>query len=280
MNSQINIAGPQPLIARWLWLGHKHRSNCITWALTSMRPTYSRDSPTPCFTPTLPHAHLPMFLGRNTLERSALWAHGISGDLPIVLVRIDETEDLEIVRQLLRAHEYWRMKQLSADLVVINERSSSYAQELQVALEGLVRGSRLRLSPDTSNVRGSIFLLRADLISPQERALLQTVARSVLLSRRGTLSEQITRSQRTEAVGASHPEPTPRGQTPGRAASPAAPRIFQRPGRICREGPRICDCSGRRFADSRAMDQRDCESFVWLPCFGIRLGPHLVAQQS
>ncbi len=139
-------------------------------------------------------------LGRNTLERSALWAHGISGDLPIVLVRIDETEDLEIVRQLLRAHEYWRMKQLSADLVVINERSSSYAQELQVSLDELVRGSRLRLSPDTSNVRGSIFLLRADLISPQERALLQTVARSVLLSRRGTLSEQIIRSERVVAV--------------------------------------------------------------------------------
>jgi cyclic beta-1,2-glucan synthetase len=144
-------------------------------------------------------------LGRNTLERSALWAHGISGDLPIVLVRIDEIEDLEIVRQLLRAHEYWRMKQLSADLVVINERSSSYAQELQVSLEGLVRGSRLRLSPDTSNVRGSIFLLRADLISPQERSLLQTVARSVLLSRRGTLSEQINRSQRSEAVAPSIP---------------------------------------------------------------------------
>ena len=139
-------------------------------------------------------------LGRNTLERSALWAHGISGDLPIVLARIDETEDLEIVRQLLRAHEYWRMKQLSSDLVVINEKSSSYAQELQGSLEELVRGSRLRLSPDTSNVRGSIFLLRADLISPQERAVLQTVARSVLLSRRGTLSEQINRFQRTEDV--------------------------------------------------------------------------------
>src|SRR4029077_19024991 len=142
---------------------------------------------------------------RSALERSALWAHGISGDLPIVLVRIDETEDLEIVRQMLRAHEYWRMKQLSADLVVINERSSSYAQELQVSLEQLVRGSRLRLSPDTDNVRGSIFLLRADLISPQERALLQTVARFVLLSRRGTLSEQITRSQRTEAMAPTIP---------------------------------------------------------------------------
>ena len=219
-------------------------------------------------------------LSRNTLERSALWAHGISGDLPIVLVRIDETEDLEIVRQLLRAHEYWRMKQLSADLVVINERSSSYAQELQISLEGLVRGSRLRLSPDTSNVRGSIFLLRADLISPQERALLQTVARSVLLSRRGTLSEQITRSQRAEAVAPPIPRQRRAGQTSGRAASPAAPRFFQWSGWICGSGPRICDRPGRRLADSRAVDQRDCESFVWIPRFGIRLGPHLVAQQS
>ncbi len=139
-------------------------------------------------------------LGRSTLERSALWAHGISGDLPIVLVRIDETGDLEIVRQLLRAHEYWRTKQLSADLVVINERSASYAQDLQISLEELVRGSKLRLSPDTHNMRGSIFLLRADLISSQERALLQTVARCVLLSRRGTLSEQVTRSQRAEVA--------------------------------------------------------------------------------
>jgi cyclic beta-1,2-glucan synthetase len=148
-------------------------------------------------------------LSRNTLERSALWAHGISGDLPIIVVRIDEAEDVEIVRQLLRAHEYWRMKQLSADVVIINERPPSYAQELQLSLDGLVRGSRLRLSPDTSDVRGSIFLLRADLISPQERALLQTVARTVLLSRRGTLSEQITRSQRAE-TGASPPSQGPR----------------------------------------------------------------------
>jgi cyclic beta-1,2-glucan synthetase len=147
-------------------------------------------------------------LNRNTLERSALWAHGISGDLPIVVVRIDETEDVEIVRQLLRAHEYWRMKQLSTDVVIVNERLPSYAQELQISLDGLVRGSRLRLSPNTDNVRGGIFLLRADLISPQERALLQTVARSVLLSRRGTLSEQVTRSQRAESVAALIPGTT------------------------------------------------------------------------
>ena len=78
-------------------------------------------------------------LRRGEGGQSKLWPAGISGDLPIVLVRIDETEDLEIVRELVRAHEYWRMKRLAVDLVILNERPPSYHQELQAALEGLVR---------------------------------------------------------------------------------------------------------------------------------------------
>jgi len=134
-------------------------------------------------------------LSRTMLERTALWAHGISGDLPIVLARIDDAEDVGMIRQLLRAHEYWRTKQLSADVVIINEKPPSYLQELQESLETLVRGSQLRLSPDTGAVGGKIVLLRAELVSAQERVLLQSVARVVLLSRRGTLAEQLTRSQ-------------------------------------------------------------------------------------
>ena len=134
-------------------------------------------------------------LSASSLDISTLWTLGISGDLPIILARIDDPDDVEIIRQLLRAHEYWRMKQLSADVVIINEKAPSYVQELQTSLEALVRGSQLRLSPDTTGVSGKIFLLRGDLVSPQTRAQLQAVARAVLLSRRGTLAEQITRSQ-------------------------------------------------------------------------------------
>jgi len=137
-------------------------------------------------------------LSASTLERSTLWGQGISGDLPIILARIDDTEDFDLIRQLLRAHEYWRMKQLSADVVIINEKAPSYLQELQGSLETLVRGSQLRLAPDTGAASGKIFLLRGDLISPQVRTQLQSVARLVLLSRRGTLVEQIMRSQHRE----------------------------------------------------------------------------------
>src|SRR6185295_12286647 len=81
-------------------------------------------------------------LTRNRQGPAALWGQGISGDLPIVLVRIDEPEDRGIVRQLLRAHEYWRLKGLAVDLVVLNEKSASYTQELQSSLEALVRTSQ------------------------------------------------------------------------------------------------------------------------------------------
>ena len=142
----------------------------------------------------------PETLGQSTVDRAALWAHGISGDLPIVLVCIDKTDDVDIVRQLLRAHEYWRMRQLSTDVIILNEKASSYEQGLQGSLEGLVRGSRLRLYPDVGGARGGIYLLRTDLLSAQDRMVLQQVARVVLLGRRGTLVEQVTRLQRRSRV--------------------------------------------------------------------------------
>ncbi len=125
--------------------------------------------------------------------------------MPIVLARVDDSDDIGLIRQLLRAHEYWRMKQLSADVVIINEKATSYIQDLQDSLEALVRGSQLRLSPDAGGTGGKIFLLRGDIISAEIRTQIQSVARAVLLSRRGTLVEQITRSQQTEPLPAAPP---------------------------------------------------------------------------
>jgi cyclic beta-1,2-glucan synthetase len=132
-------------------------------------------------------------LMRNTLGPSGLWKHRISGDLPIVLVRIDELEDRGIVRQLLRAHEYWRMKGLAVDLVILNEKPPSYLQDLQTALEGLVRSGRPALGATRG---GSVFVLRGDLLSPAERDCLSAAARVILLSRQGSLAEQVARTER------------------------------------------------------------------------------------
>jgi len=128
---------------------------------------------------------------RGADSQVRLWPHGISGDLPIVLLRIDDFEDMAQVRQLLRAHEYWRMKGLSVDLVIVNESASSYKQDLQIAIETAARSSdsRPRLREDTA--RGSVYALRADLMSLEVRALLQSIARVALIARRGHIAEQL-----------------------------------------------------------------------------------------
>ena len=126
-------------------------------------------------------------------RQSGLWSQSISGDLPIVLVRIDDMDDIAIVGQLLRAHEYWRMKQFAVDLVILNERASSYVQDLQIALEALVRSTPSHPQIGPEGARGAVFTLRMDLISADIRDLLPAVARVVLVARRGTLSDQINR---------------------------------------------------------------------------------------
>jgi cyclic beta-1,2-glucan synthetase len=129
-----------------------------------------------------------------------LWSQGISGDLPIVLVRVDEPDDLVLVRQLLQAHEYWGIKRLSIDLVLLNERGASYIQDLQMALEAAVRTSLARPRIAGTDTRGKVFVLRSDLITSETRALLLAVARVVLSGRRGSLADQVERMQPTPAV--------------------------------------------------------------------------------
>ncbi len=152
-----------------------------------------------------------------------LWPQGISGDLPIVLLRIADSENLAIAHQLLQAHEYWRMKQLAVDLVILNERASSYVQDLQIALETLVRTSQSRPQAGLEGPPGRVFILRADLISEETRALLASVARVVLVGQRGRLSDQLDRVPETKAYARSTPERVPAG--PQSQAAPPLPDL-------------------------------------------------------
>ncbi len=149
-----------------------------------------------------------------------LWAHGISGDVPIVVCRIDDIADLQIVRQLLQAHEYWCLKQLPVDLVILNEHAASYVQDLQTALETMVRTTQTR-RPAGPVARGTVFVLRADLVSIDVRNLLQSVARAVIFSRRGSLFEQVTRLEESApAVSRSLRRAVAKDAPPAAAARP------------------------------------------------------------
>jgi cyclic beta-1,2-glucan synthetase len=132
---------------------------------------------------------------RGAGAQSGLWGQGISGDLPILLLRIGDISDLDLARQLLLAHEYFGLKQLAVDLVILNEHAASYSQELNGALEALLR-THPRTGAKKDQAKGSTFLLRADLIAAQTCAMLAAAARVVLSGNRGSLRDQLDRAER------------------------------------------------------------------------------------
>ncbi|MDR3470645.1 MAG: glucoamylase family protein [Devosia sp.] len=154
---------------------------------------------------------------RGAGPQSGLWPHAISGDLPIVLLRIDEIEDIGRVRQLLRAHEYWRIKRLGVDLVIVNERASSYVQDLQVAIETAVRSSQSRPRFGEEHAQGSVYVLRSDLMTADARALLRSVARVALIAHRGSIADQLDLIPPTIPFAA----PVPAGRLPSPTPQPA-----------------------------------------------------------
>jgi cyclic beta-1,2-glucan synthetase len=123
---------------------------------------------------------------QNRKGQSGLWPYSISGDLPIVLLRIEEDTNIDLVRQLIQAHAFWRMKGLNVDLVILNESHGGYRQVLQNQISDLI-------TAQPSDQRGAIFVRGADQISNEDRILFQTVARIVIMAGRGTLAEHISR---------------------------------------------------------------------------------------
>ena len=133
----------------------------------------------------------PAVLAKGAGRQSGLWPLAISGDLPIVLLRIDDPADIGQVRALLQAHEYWLGKQLPVDLVILNENPASYVKDLQAAIDTALRSSHSRPRSGEQLIRGEVFALRADLIAPETRAQLLAAARVVLMARRGKIGDQL-----------------------------------------------------------------------------------------
>ena len=126
---------------------------------------------------------------RNRRGQSGLWGYAISGDLPIVLLQISNADSIELVRQMVQAHAWWRLKGLAVDLVIWNEERDVYRQRLQEQMLGLIATS---LESHAVDRPGGIFVRHAEHIAPEDRVLLQAVARAVISDRLGSLEQQVT----------------------------------------------------------------------------------------
>ncbi|HTU00790.1 MAG TPA: glucoamylase family protein, partial [Candidatus Sulfotelmatobacter sp.] len=165
----------------------------------------------------------PSLLLKNRRGQSGLWGYAISGDLPIVLLQIGDPANIELVRQLVQAHAYWRLKGLAVDLVIWNEDHAGYRQLLHERILGLIAAG---VEANVTDRPGGIFVRPTDQISSEDRILLQAVARAILTDARGTLAEQLARHGPGEAsVPALVPTRAHRAD-PGESAGPLRPDLL------------------------------------------------------
>ncbi|BDI29892.1 hypothetical protein CCAX7_19430 [Capsulimonas corticalis] len=153
-------------------------------------------------------------LRRNILGQSRLWAQGISGDLPTMVVTIADTNDLEMVREALQAHTYWRVHGFKCDLVILNQESSSYEQPLQEQLRRMIQGHTEYTGIDQP---GGVFLRPAAAIGEEDLTLILTVARVVLVAARGSLSQQLSVPIRPALPAPTGPAGRPASEEPSEA---------------------------------------------------------------
>ncbi len=127
-------------------------------------------------------------IAKNRKGQTCLWPYGISGDIPLVLLVVNDKEQIEMVQSLLKAHEFWRRKGLKVDLVFLAEDEGGYVQPLQDSIREAIFASHAR---DIMNRTGGIYLLNANLMSAEDKILMYAVARIILRGDAGPIVEQL-----------------------------------------------------------------------------------------
>ncbi len=131
----------------------------------------------------------PEVLTKNGKGQPGLWAYGISGDYPLLLVRVRD-DDSPLLQEALQAYIYWRNRQVKVNLVILNEQDTGYAMDLH----NQIRRQIARMGAEAwLNQRDGIFLLRSDQIPTDDRVLLETAAGVILDQKKGNLAEHARR---------------------------------------------------------------------------------------
>ncbi len=130
----------------------------------------------------------------NTGAQPDLWSFGISGDLPVILVEINDIDDLERVNWALKGHEYWRMKGLLTELVLLVNKKEGYSQPLNDQVRNAVAASHAR---ELSDRNGGVFIRNAAVMDSTQTALFYTAAKLVINGNIEMLKNAIKKGKKT-----------------------------------------------------------------------------------
>ena len=121
-------------------------------------------------------------------KQSDLWKYGISGDLPIILVKLQDVNDSYIVKEVLKAYEFFRSKNVETEIVILDEEKHSYENYVREEIENQILNKHMAY---LKNIRAGIFLLSKNEIDKKDISLLELVAEVIIDSKKGGLENNI-----------------------------------------------------------------------------------------
>ena len=127
-------------------------------------------------------------LPKRTYMQSDLWKYGISGDLPIILVKIKDISDSYIIGEVLKCYEFIRTKKVEVEIVILDEEKYSYENFVREEIENIILNKHMSY---LKNIRGGIFELNKNEMERKDRELLEAVSTIIIDANKGGIKNNI-----------------------------------------------------------------------------------------
>ena len=115
-----------------------------------------------------------------------LWKYGISGDYPIVFVKIKNVNDIDVIKELIKAYEYFKTKNLEIDLVILNEERDKYNSYVKDAILDSILNRNIAYM---LNIKGGIYVLNN--INDEDKEIISIYSKLVIDAKNGNLNLQL-----------------------------------------------------------------------------------------
>ena len=125
---------------------------------------------------------------KETFKKSELWKYGISGDYPILLVKIKDVNDNYVAKQVLKAYEYMRVKNIETELVILDEEKHSYENYVREEIEEEILDNNMGYM---KNIKGGIFYISKAQVSKQDIDLIEFLATIIIDSSKGGIASNL-----------------------------------------------------------------------------------------
>ena len=130
----------------------------------------------------------------QTYKQSDLWKYGISGDLPIILVKMKNANDVQGLKEVLKAYEYFRTKNVETEIVILDEEKYSYENYVREEIDSTILNQHMGY---LKNIKAGIFILNEEEMDKKDITFLEFISVITIDCAKGNLENNLKEIEET-----------------------------------------------------------------------------------